>query len=123
MTRDNQDRSSMFSGNCGSVIDVEVNRIALNYDQVEEYSPPPNPAKFTDARAEKYVSEFGDSCWELDALEPSVIADLITENVMLYRDDDIYNEMINAEASHKKQLQSCAGNWERIVKFMKKKGM
>lgn len=45
MTRDNKDRLSVFVGE-----EVEVRRIALNFDQVEEYSPPPNPAKLTDSR-------------------------------------------------------------------------
>src|SRR4029077_20636593 len=44
-----------------------IQPIALNYDQVETYNPPPNPAKFTDSRYQKYVAETGlyDS-WELD---------------------------------------------------------
>jgi len=60
---------------------LEVRRIALNMDQVEQYDPPPNPAKVTDSRAEKYIDEYGDSSWELDALEPSVIVDLISEHI------------------------------------------
>lgn len=119
MARDNQERSAMFSGFSG----VRFNRIALNYDQVEEYSPSPNPAKFTDARAVKYVEEFGSSCWELDALEPSVIAQLVRDNIEIHRDEAIFDKVIENENTQKAQLQSCASNWDRIVKFMKKKGM
>lgn len=63
MTRDNEDRLSQFAGML-----VEVRRIALNMDQVELYNPPPNPAKLTDCRATKYIEEYGDESWELDAL-------------------------------------------------------
>lgn len=38
--------------------EVEVKRVALNLDQIRQYSPPPNPAKVTDARAAKYPR-----CW------------------------------------------------------------
>ena len=39
-TRDIVERLSMFAG---SIIKLE--RLALNMEQVEEYGPPPNPAK------------------------------------------------------------------------------
>lgn len=56
----------------------EVRRIALNPDQIEEYSPPPNPAKKTDSRFLNYQRETGlDESWELDALPPTVISALI----------------------------------------------
>lgn len=82
MTRDNDERGNMFSAN-----GVEFRRLALNMDQVEQYDPPPNPAKMTDARFEGYVEQFGDSCWELDALEPAVISQLIRTNVEELIDD------------------------------------
>ena len=87
MTRDNLDRLSMFSfGN------VSVERIALNMDQVEEYGPPPNPAKVTDSRFEDYLREYGPESWELDALEPKVITQLITDHVLAHRDSDLWEE-------------------------------
>lgn len=76
MTRDNLDRLWLLSG-----IQIEVRRLGLNMDQVEEYSPPPNPAKLTDSRCEDYIKKFGRSSWELDALEPSVLRDLIADEV------------------------------------------
>ncbi len=54
----------------GDVQPIEVRRIALNYDQVVEYNPPPNPAKLTDSRANGYIDEHGHDSWELDALRP-----------------------------------------------------
>lgn len=89
MTRDNQDRLNMFAGYRG---EPTVHRIALNMDQVEEYGPPPNPAKVTDSRFEGYLRDYGTECWELDALEPQVIDQLIRDNVALYRDEDLWVE-------------------------------
>ena len=52
---------------------LDVRRLALTWDEVQQYSPPPNPAKSTDARYRKYTEEFGQESWELDALEPTVL--------------------------------------------------
>ena len=51
MTEDNRNRLRMFA----EEHDIEVRRIALNMDQVEEYGPPPNPAKQTDSRYARYA--------------------------------------------------------------------
>ncbi len=87
MTRDNDDRLNMVFGG-----DVDMIRIALNMDQIEQYNPPPNPAKVTDSRFEQYLRDYGPESWELDALEPSVINDLITKHVEEIRDDDLFND-------------------------------
>lgn len=71
MTRDNVDRLTLFG------VEGSVHRIALNMDQVRTFSPPPNPAKITDTRAAEYISKYGPTSWELDALEPSFLADLV----------------------------------------------
>ena len=81
MTRDNEDRLSMFAGGL-----VDVRRLALNMDQIEEYDPPPNPAKLTDSRANAYVEQYGDDSWELDALEPRVIEALIEDEIKAHID-------------------------------------
>lgn len=81
MTRDITDRLDMFTGG------VPVERIALNYDQVLQYNPPPNPAKMTDSRFEAYQAEHGNESWELDALAPNVIGTMITEAILARRDE------------------------------------
>lgn len=87
MTRDNLDRLTDVMGG-----DVDLVRIALNMDQVEELNPPPSPAKVTDSRWRDYMLEFGNDSWELDALEPSVINELIKNEVAKLRDDDLFND-------------------------------
>ena len=64
MSRDLQDRLDRY---CGG---VDVRRIALTYDQVRRYDLIPNPAKIADTRSTGYISQFGNQCWELDAIEP-----------------------------------------------------
>ena len=71
MSRDIQHRLREFGSS------VHLKRIALNMDQIKEYNPPPNPAKMTDSRFNGYVAQYGNESWELDALDPRIISDLI----------------------------------------------
>ena len=100
MTRDNEERLCMFSGGY-----VDVRRIALNYDQVLKYSPPPNPAKMSDSRAADYVARHGYSSWELDALEPRVLQRLIQDIIDEHKDPDAWEEREELLNLHKDQLK------------------
>lgn len=99
MTRDNMERLSMFAG-----VPVQVVRIALNRDQVDRYNPPPNPAKSTDSRFASYQAEHGDESWELDALEPTIIQELIETNVSRLRDLRLWDEALGREAQDQQAL-------------------
>lgn len=83
MTRDLQERISMFSYQ-----DIELVRIALNMDQITTYNPPPNPAKTTDSRFDGYVKLYGHESWELDALPPTDLSSLVEENIRKHIDTD-----------------------------------
>jgi hypothetical protein len=111
MTRDNQERLQMFLRG----MDAEINRLALNWNQIQLYNPPPNPAKTTDARFNGYAAQYGDESWELDALEPQVIADLIEENILALRDDDLWQEKEEEESSHLELLKRTSEEWEDVV--------
>ena len=65
-------------------------RIALTMDQIEQYQPPPNYAKITDSRAAEYIAAYGDSSWELDALEPNVLVSLLQSHFEALRDEDLW---------------------------------
>jgi hypothetical protein len=106
MTNDVKQRLEMFSEG-----DIEVHRLALNYDQVEQYKPPPNPAKQTDSRYRVYVDDWGEECWELDALTPSVMRDLIEVAVKELRDEDTWDASMEKQEEEREQLTRLA---ERI---------
>lgn len=113
MTRDITDRLEMFMGGCA------VERIALNYDQIEQYSPPPNPAKMSDSRAAGYVAEFGYDSWELDALEPSVISQLIEDKILEYRDEDLWTEATKEENEQIGLLGEVSARWDTVVEALR----
>ncbi len=83
MSRDLGDRLREYSR-----VWVDVHRVALTIEQVRRYDLIPNPAKITDSRAEAYIREFGDECWELDAIEPDELVRLCQEAVTDYIQDE-----------------------------------
>lgn len=112
MTRDIQERLELLGA------DVYVKRVALTMNQIQTYNPPPNPAKITDSRASKYIDQFGDESWELDALEPKVITDLIKKQVTMYRNDDIYRAVCDKELREKEELKMLERNYDRAVAYL-----
>jgi hypothetical protein len=120
MTRDIRERLAMFGAdNC----EMTINRIALNMDQIETYNPPPNPAKLTDTRADKYIAEFGETSWELDALEPKKLDELVSSTIEQYIDKKEMEKQKKRMAEEKEQLADAEefvehpGRWLRKEKL------
>lgn len=114
MTEDNGTRLGLFArGN------VEVRRLALNMDQIEQYDPPPNPAKETDSRFESYAAEYGESSWELDALDPDVIDQLIEDALRDLIDQDAWDAAEAREAEAKEGLEKASDNWSGVARYLK----
>jgi len=83
---------------------VRVKRIALNWDQIEEHQPPPNPAKETDSRFGAYQDQFGDESWELDALDPKTLLAIIQAAIDEVKDDDLFEEVKDREEDQREIL-------------------
>lgn len=109
MSRDIEDRMNVFG------CPIHFVRLALNRDQVEQYEPPPNPAKETDSRFESYRREYGDESWELDALEPKVLVALVEDNVKKYRDLVRWNKAVELEQQYRGELRAVARKWNSAV--------
>jgi hypothetical protein len=77
-------------------------------DQVREHNPPPNFVKESSI-TRAYVEEFGPECWELDALEPAFIVDLIRSEIEACRDSDLWVEATGREALMRRELNDALG--------------
>ena len=115
MTRDNRDRLNLFSYQHP---DFELKRIALNMDQVEEHSPPPNPAKTTDSRYQAYIDRYGDESWELDALDPQALEGVIAAAVNPLIDRDEWAEVETRERNEKALLLEASNRWDEVAEFL-----
>jgi hypothetical protein len=99
---------------------VTVKRVALNWDQIEQYQPPPNPAKETDSRFSAYQEQFGDESWELDALDPNTLLTIIQAAIDAVKDAKLYKEMETREASERKILSKASDRWEDVARYLNK---
>lgn len=112
MTRDIRDRLEMLN------VRVNVHRIALNMDQVQQYSPPPNPAKLTDSRCFSYIQKYGSQSWELDALDPSILDNLIHDHVNELTDDGLLLDAETKQRTYTLTLRQASRRWDEVVKFL-----
>lgn len=124
MTRDIEDRLNLFlhgdydRGTVIDFVDVEISRIALNMDQVEQYDPPPNPAKFQDPRAGDYIARYGRESWELDALDPLTLESLIEDEIQRHCDTDLWNTAVAQMKAEKRQIKSVSERWPNVVELI-----
>jgi hypothetical protein len=101
MVRDIDERMYMFG-----IDELAVEKIALTMAQVQAYNPPPNPAKMSDARAADYVAKYGRSSWEVDALAPAVLEQIITDAFEAIIDQSAMDAMIAQEENDKTRLST-----------------
>lgn len=114
MTRDIQERLTTFAG-----FDVEVRRIALNMDQIEEFGPPPNPAKETDSRFAEYQETYmTSSSWELDSVSPELLVELITKELREELDVEPFNALREQELSEREIFDEFADRYDELINYM-----
>ena len=106
MVRDIRDRLAEFGA------EAEVIRIALTQEQIKQYNPPPNPAKIKDPRAKDYISKFGNTSWEVDALNPDILHKIIRKEVEGLINLDKFNEKLEQEKQDKETLGEFRDNNE-----------
>jgi hypothetical protein len=84
----------VFQRHMGIDLNLEVRRIALNMDQIEARNLPPFPAKPTSADYAKYCAEFGvEDAWELDALAPDELVEMVEGAVKPYFDEALFYKL------------------------------
>jgi len=89
-----------------------IEHVALTQEQIEEYNPPPNPTKVADPRAKWYISKFGDTSWEVDALEPQVLISMLESRIKTLIDIPKYEAIVKQEKEDKFKLKELIGGLE-----------
>lgn len=100
MSRDVEERLSTFAGT-----PITVVRAALNMDQVKQFNLPPNPAKTTDSRSGGYIAEHGRGSWELDALNPQALGEIIMAEIGQLMDTDLWDESVQRQRGDQERLR------------------
>lgn len=84
-------------------IGVEIKRIALIEEQVDEWGLPPAPTKVSDSRSRNWD---GIGQVELDAVKPEKIVKLLENAFEDIFDEDLYDELMEQEASELIEFKS-----------------
>lgn len=115
MIRDIEDRLRFMFDN-GDHTDVdgsdffELIPIGLTKQQIKQYKLPPNPVKLTDSRTPGYVKQHGNFCWEVDALAPDVLTNILEKNILANLDADLYEQQLVKEQKDKVKLKTIIKN-------------
>jgi hypothetical protein len=84
---------------------VDLHRIALTADDIGPGLPSfPAHERSKDPRYKWFKREFGDQCWELDAMNPNDLPDRVRNAIMSLIDWDLWNQCLAIEKAEKAAL-------------------
>jgi hypothetical protein len=101
MTDDNEYRIGVYMRDP----DFKLTRLALNMDQIRKFNPPPQPNKTTDSREPNYRLEHGVNSWEVDALDPSQLTEIIDAAVEPICDKEKFDAAIAKEDRNRARIE------------------
>ena len=89
----------------------EVEDIGLTLEQIEERQLPPNPSKAEDnthfPRYRELVgSDVASHSWELDAIPPRELQEIVRVAILSYRDEDRWDEAVRQQEQNREQLKA-----------------
>jgi hypothetical protein len=113
MVRDIRERITHFMTNGDTYIDFSkfrIDHIGLTMEQIKELNPPSNPAKISDPRAAGYIAKYGEISWEVDALNPEILLEIVEKSIKEYLDYDAFNRVKQIELNEKAKLKEIIEN-------------
>ena len=105
MVKDIQNRLDIFK------VDVDVRIIAITKEQIEKYNLPPDEAKSDDPRFNGYILDHGAISWELDALPPEILNQILANALESVIEMEKYVGVVAEENEEK-------ANMKRIIDQM-----
>jgi hypothetical protein len=109
MDRDILERLQLFSQDDYR---IDFIRLALTMEQIEEQDFPENPAKTSDARYQAYADRYGKSSWELDAIRPEFMSNLVEDGVRGFIDWEEWDTAKERETANKEKILAL---WEGLI--------
>jgi hypothetical protein len=103
MSRDNEERLNMFAR---TLADIRLVRLAVTQEQITALRMPPDPTKLLDNRVGDYITKYGDTTWELEALPPREIERLIVSSIDSILDVPLFKAVYEREQAYREALCS-----------------
>lgn len=94
---------------------ITLQRIALNYADISSPLPSfPVVSKVKDSRFKWYRERHGERCWELDALDPTILRDRVETAIRARLDVDAWARADIAEQAERESLAGILSAWPGI---------
>src|SRR5437868_6646885 len=85
--------------------EIHAVKVALTQNQVRQFNLPPiMKAKESSSRYAGFAEKYGDDVWELEALEPAILQQLVREAIESVIDVDLFNSEQQAEREDARYL-------------------
>jgi hypothetical protein len=94
-----------------SDLEVDFRVIALTVEQVNEHNLPHILAKPKDPRFKEYTKTHGQKCWELDALDPRTLREILRNQVEALIDWGAWNGAKDDERNAKREFEGAIRRW------------
>ncbi|MDG7016542.1 MAG: hypothetical protein JRM82_04110, partial [Nitrososphaerota archaeon] len=93
----------------GKDLDIEVQRIALTFEQTQQLHLPPSKMKKLGQKSQVYRKLYGEEVWELDALEPALLLELVEKAVLGMMDKGKWE-------ANRERLEGFRDEWARKIR-------
>ena len=93
---------------------IEFRRIALTPEQTTSLPSFSVETKKKDKRYKWYKNTFGDDCWELDAMDPRVLRELVEKEITALIDQDLWKQQEELQEREKHTIEKVLGWWTKF---------
>jgi hypothetical protein len=90
---------------------VEVRRIALTRERLRDLPSFPAADKVKDTRYRWFVSNYGDTCWELDAMDPNDLRECVEEAIKDLIEPEAWGRCDQLNKAEKNSLRFVMERW------------
>jgi hypothetical protein len=90
---------------------IEMRRVALTREQLDDLQSFPASDKKKDPRYPWFVRNFGNRCWELDALDPNDLRDLVEEAIKGEIEQEARDRCALVEKAEQESLRHVLDKW------------
>jgi hypothetical protein len=91
---------------------IELKRIALRREHLDSLPSFPATDKKKDKRYTWFVRNFGDQCWELDALDPNDLRDLVDEAIKSEIEPVAWHRCTVLEEAETESMRTVLDSWK-----------
>jgi hypothetical protein len=95
---------------------IDLVRVALTADDATLQLPSfPASDKTKDARYKWFVQRYGQTCWELDALNPVMLRGRVSAAIEQYINWEAWLRCDEVEAAEQRSLEKILGTWRSVI--------